>query len=337
MKKKLNIHDIAKLAGVSTKTVSRVINNAENVKDDTREKVLKVINEHNYHVNIMAKWMRHKKTHIIIIFVGIDSLEHWSEWRSLLIQKMIKESQSRNYRIIVSASAAEKDSVISYNDGFNLLKSGMADGAIMFDSQPEDIRINYLRDKKIPFVVFGKDVRYTDTTFVDLDNYQAGLLGGQHLMDKKNKKICILSGNDRYTVYQERIHGCIDAFRKHEDVHYIIRPNIFTTEQAYQAAAEVIKNDRPDAFFVLCGDTKAAGVYHAVYENHCKVPDDISILGFNNMALGQFLYPPLSTIDQSINEFSLQALTLLLDIIEGKVNETKRVYIKPKLIERQST
>jgi LacI family transcriptional regulator len=333
--KNVTMADIAKLAGVSIKTVSRVINNSDEVKDETREKVLKVIKEQGYKVNILAKGLRKKQTNTIIIFIDKHSGGYWSIWHNEIVQEIIKHAKQKRYKIVISPSSG-RGCLDDETDGFYLLKSGMADGAIIFDNMNNDIRIKYLKENDIPFVIIGKDINYKDTCFIDLDNYKAGYLGGKHLIERGYRNICFMLGSKGFIVNKERTRGFKDACAEIEGVKSQIIYNTVNMEKAYKNSMKVLKTDKPDAFFVS-GDERALGVYRAIKEQGLKIPDDIAVLGIDNIPLCDYIYPALSSIDQPKKEFGYHSIDILIKLINDKEKIVDRILIEPRLIIRKST
>ncbi|KGG79774.1 LacI family transcriptional regulator [Caloranaerobacter azorensis H53214] len=333
--KNITMSDIAKLAGVSVKTVSRVINNSSNVKEETRQKVLKVIKEQGYQVNILARGLRQKETKTIIVFIDKHSGGYWSIWHNEIVQELIKQSKQRGYKIVISPSSAE-GCLDDDTDGFYLLKSRMADGAIIFDNIKNDIRINYLRENEIPFVIIGKDITYSDTCYVDLNNYKAGYMGGKYLINKGYKNIVFFLGDENFIVNKERSKGFIDACKEKINIKQSVLFNISSLDTAYQETVKILRKNKPDAFFVS-GDERALGVYKAINEMGLSIPDEIAVLGIDNIQLCEYVYPALSSIDQPKKEFGSQAINILLELIDKKCKITKRVLIEPRLVIRNST
>ncbi|EOD00490.1 LacI family DNA-binding transcriptional regulator [Caldisalinibacter kiritimatiensis] len=333
--KKVTMTDIAKIAGVSIKTVSRVINNSNAVKEETREKVLKVIKEQGYQVNLLAKGLRKKQTNTIIVFIDKHSGGYWSIWHNEIVQEIIKEAKKEGYKTIISPSSGV-GVLDDDTDGFYLLKSGMADGAIIFDNIENDIRIKYLKENDIPFVIVGKDMDYNDTCYVDLDNYQAGYIGGKHLIEKGYKKICFMLGNKGFVVNKERTRGFEDACNEVECVQAQIIYDTTNMETAYKNAIKVLETNKPDAFFIS-GDERALGVYRAIKEKGLTIPKDVAVLGIDNIPLCDYIYPSLSSIDQPKKKFGQHCIDILVKLINSNDKITKRVFIKPRLTVREST
>lgn len=327
--------DIAKLAGVSVKTVSRVINNSNEVKEETRQKVLKIIKEQGYQVNILAKGLRKKQTNTIIVFIDKHSGGYWSIWHNEIVQEIIKYSKEKGYKIVISPSSGE-GCLDDDTDGFYLLRSGMADGAIIFDNMENDIRIKYLRENDIPFVIVGKDINYDDTSYVDLNNYKAGYIGGKYLIENGYKKICFMLGSRDFIVNNERTNGFKEVCSNYSDVEFNFIYDVSNIQSAYENAKEIIQTNKPDAFFVS-GDERAIGVYRAIKESNLSIPKDIAVLGIDNIPLCEYIYPSLTTIDQPKKEFGYHSVNILMELMNNKAKITKRVLIEPKLIIREST
>ncbi|WP_141334449.1 LacI family DNA-binding transcriptional regulator [Paenibacillus sp. tmac-D7] len=332
------IKDVAKLAGVSIRTVSRVINEDPHVKAETREKILKVVAETGFKANMLAKSLREKKTNTLIAFVDQHSGRFWGAFHNEILQKMMKEAHRMDYRLIISSSSAESYEE-NENDGFYLLKHGMADGAVMFDTKEKDKRVEYLRERQIPFVILGKDMDHFDTSYVDLDNVSAGYLAAQYLASKGRKNILFLLGHADYIVNQERAQGISRYFSAHQEqaIEWNILYDVSSIESAYLRTKEALAlPQHPDAIFIS-GDERAIGVYRAVYEQGLRIPEQVAVLGIDKTEMGEFYHPPITTIDQSITSMAQTVMQLLVKQLDGAEKNGTRVLISPMICERQST
>ncbi len=339
MLKRYTIKDVAKIAGVSPRTVSRVVNGEGYVKEETKEKILKIINETGYQVNPIARSLRNNKTDILIVFVAENEMSYIPQFHNVIIRYLNKQANELGYKLIVSKSnpyeAEEKK-----NDGFYLLKNGFADGAFIFDILQIDSRLEYLVNRKIPFVIIGKDTMYQNSSFVNLDNVKAGYMGTEHLLKRGKKNILFFLGGKSFTVNQDRAQGYIQACKDH-NVNFDIQNikfGITTPEMAYQEMKRILKNESsPDAVFVS-GDERAMGVYHAIQESGLKIPDEIAVLGIDNIPISKYCYPALSTIDQSSEEMAREAVDIIDKMLQDGQNVTQqRKILQPKLIIRKST
>jgi LacI family transcriptional regulator len=332
--KKVTLSDIARETGFSIKTVSRVINEEPNVKEETRRIIKEVITKKDYSVNIMAKALKSKTTKTIIVFIDKHSGGYWNAWHSLIMKDLILKFKERGFKVIFSPSSG-KDAIEDETDGFELLKSGIADGALIFDNMTNDIRIKYLMSNGIPFVIVGKDLDSQNTSYVDLDNYMAGFKGANYLIGKKCERILFFLGYEVFTVDQERARGFKNACEK-ANVDYKIVFNIDKIDKLYSVSKEIINEFNPDGIFVS-GDEKAIALYKSINELKKKIPEDIMVLGIDNLPQSRFLYPSLSSVDQNVDQFSSKLVNLLIEMLYKKNVKAKRILIDPKIIEREST
>lgn len=331
--KNITMQDIAEIADVSLKTVSRVINNSSAVKKETREKVLDVIKEENYQVNLLARGLRTKSTKTIIIFVDKHDGGYWNAWHNEAMHFLLAKSKEIGYKVVISPSSAS-GYLNDETDGFWLLKNGFADGAMIFDTKKSDIRIKYLKKNKIPYVILGKDGD-SNTNYVDIDNKKVGYLGAQYLINKNYQKLILLLGSEEFIVNQDRENGFTQACSE-EDISCEVVYGIDRIELAYEKTKTILENKKVDAFFVS-GDERAIGVYKAIYDLGFKIPEDIAVLGIDNIKYSQFLTPSLSSIDQRLELFTNEAVTMLLELINKKENKVEAKIIEPELISRESS
>lgn len=330
---KIMMIDIAKLAKVSLKTVSRVVNKSPQVKEETRKRVMEIIEREGYMVNVAAQGLRGKKTKTIIVFIDKHDGSYWNIWHNVIVNVIIKESRETGYKIVISPSSAH-GVIGDETDGFYLLKSRLADGAIIFDNKEDDVRIKYLSENNIPYILVGKADSQYDSYYVDLDNYKVGFIGGEYLAKKKYAKTVQFVGSEDFIVNKERVRGFKEAVAKYNteaEVYF----EISSIQKAYEKAGELLDREKVDAFFVS-GDERALGVYKAVLERNLKIPEDVAVLGIDNIYISQFVYPSLSTIDQFTDELGKKTLNMLVDLLTGKTVEKKGIILEPKIVERDS-
>jgi len=253
---RITITDIAERCGVSIKTVSRVLNENKNVSEDTRNKVLAVIKESGYQANLFARGLKGTKTNIIIVFIDRHQEEHLSLWHNLILKYLFYYAKIHSLKIIFSPSNSEKY-LDDETDGFYLLSSGIADGAILLETVDHDKRVEYLKENEIPYVILGEP--NDETIFsVSLDNYDVGSKGGMYLYEKGYKNMHFFVGEGKFLSNVLRIRGFEDVL-KNKDLSYKVYTSIDTVEKAYQKAKEVIENEKVDVFFVS-GDERAGQV-----------------------------------------------------------------------------
>lgn len=339
MNNKLTISDISRMSGVSVRTVSRVINHDPNVKASTREHVQQIIAETGFEVNILARGLRARKTNTLIVFVAQHEDHYWGAFHNEILNRMFLEAKQRNYRLVISSSSAEsyKEDV---NDGFYMLKHGLADGAIMFDIMAGDPRTAYLRNKKIPFVIIGKDLDYSDTSYVDLDNRYAGYLGAEYLVRKGRQRVLLMVGYEQFNNNPDRAAGFMDYFQtdeaKQRQASGEVIFGVHSIRAAYEETIRILQAvNKPDAIFIS-GDERAIGIYRAIQEQGLRIPEDIAVLGIDNITMGAYYHPPLTTIDQPAASFVEHSFNILFKQLDNIDDRGQRILIPPTIIERAS-
>lgn len=337
-KKEYTIRDIAEIAGVSQRTVSRVINRKEKVSQKTRNKINQIINSTGYQVNLIARSLRKKRTGILIVFLEKNTTNYMGSFTNVFIHYLNDKANDFGYKLIVSKSSAYQVEE-NEHDGFYLLKHGLADGAFIFDTREVDMRIDYLINSNIPFVIIGRDNVYETTSYVNLDNYRVGYMGVEHLIRRGRKSIRLFLGEKNFTVSQDRAKGFLQAMEEYQIPNELIQIEygIRSPQMAYQRMKEILNQRIPDAVFIS-GDERAIGAYHAIQEKKLRIPQDISVLGIDNILISEYYYPALSTIDHSIHKMSDWAMKILDDQLRSSSNQPcQRKIFQPKLIIRDST
>ncbi|EOS26812.1 hypothetical protein C806_00403 [Lachnospiraceae bacterium 3-1] len=330
----VTIVDIAKACGVSIKSVSRVLNNSPNVSESMRQKVMCTIKEQGYQVNMLARGLKGSRTNIIVVFAERHHEEHLSIWHTIMLKYLFTYAKKRSMKIVLSPSSSERFEG-DETDGFYLIASGIADGAILLENIRKDPRVDYFENHNIPYVVFGEPEN-PDVPFVSLDNYDVGYKGGLYLAEKGLDKIAMLIGEKKYLSTQNRMKGFQAAMEEKKTKNYIFT-GIDTVEKAYNKAKEVLNLYDIKAFFVS-GDERALGVYRAIYEKNLSIPQDIAVLGIDNITLGEYYYPPISTVEQDFERLAQCCIDYVISRIgQEEEPENKAFRFSCKVIERGST
>jgi len=315
-----------------------VINEEEKVSKKTRDKIKRIISSTGYQVNIIARSLRKKRTGILIVFLEKNTSNYMGSFSNVFINNLNEKANDFGYKLIISKSSAYQVEE-NKHDGFYLLKHGLADGAFIFDTREVDMRIDYLIKDNIPFVIIGRDNVYDSTSFVNLDNFKVGYLGTEHLIKRGRKSIRFFLGDENFTISQDRAKGFIKAL---QDYHIKIESKqleygIRSPQMAYQRMKTILQQEMPDAIFIS-GDERAIGVYHAIQEKNLRIPQDIAVLGIDNILISEYYHPSLSTIDHSIHKMSDWAMKILDRQLRYSNNQLcQRKIFQPKLIIRDST
>lgn len=334
--KRITIKDVAAKCNTSVRTVSRVLNNDPHVKLETRKLVQETIDELGFKVNAIARSLKDKRTNQIVVFIDVHEGNFWGSFHNEILQELYKQTKANGYRMVISLSSADSFQDDD-NDGFYLIRHGLCDGVIMFDTKAGDRRISFLKEFNVPFVIFGKDVTNYDTPYVDLDNEYAGYLGAKYLYENGYEDFVFFLGNEEFIVNQERARGFFKFCEEKGLTANTVKFGISSMEYAYRETREFLKtySDKKLAIFIS-GDERAIGVYRAVHEIGLKVGEDIGVLGIDNIKAGEYFNPPLTTIDQPKKEFSETAFAILIEQLNQQTKVTKRILITPQIEKRLS-
>ena len=327
-KKKITIYDIARISGVSPKTVSRVINGGERVKPETYQAVMKVIEELSYVPNAYAQNLTKKET--INILISVKKMESFPLiWFQTLLDKVLQTCKEVGVNAIVEyfgEGDSIKDSIISST-------GSLVDGVIVFYEGKDDSRIQYLKKNNMPFIVFGES--HTDgVIYVSNNDFQAGYDLMEAIEEKGFKKMWLLMGGPSL-VNKNRENGVREFVKeKRYDIDLEVTYGLFTIESVYDYVKEHLSTSNiPDIIFVS-GDEKVQGVIRGCYEKGILIPDQLTIVGFDNIPIAKYYTPALSTIAPNYTELAKEMIEGVLAIINGEQRES--VEVSASLIRRQT-
>ncbi len=326
--KKITIYDIARISGVSPKTVSRVINGGERVKPETYQAVMKVIDELSYVPNAYAQNLTKKET--INILISVKKMESFPLiWFQTLLDKVLQTCKEVGVNAIVEyfgEGDSIKDSIISST-------GSLVDGVIVFYEGKDDSRIQYLKKNNMPFIVFGES--HTDgVIYVSNNDFKAGYDLMEAVEEKGFKKMWLLMGGPSL-VNKNRENGVRECVSdKSYDINLEVIYGLFTIESVYDYVRENLSTSNiPDIIFVS-GDEKVQGVIRACYEKEISIPDQLTIVGFDNIPIAKYYTPALSTIAPNYTELAKEMIEGVLAIINGDQRES--VEVSASLIRRQT-
>ena len=329
---RITIEDIAKMAGFSKTTVSRVINNKPDVRPSTRKHILELIEEYNFHPNLFATAKTHQKiNHIGLIVPYTSSSILNNQFYVGVFQGILDEVERRGHYLLF-CYVHKKNYVEVYEqkrvEGFILLSPAALHRSI----------IRELKSANIPFVCTAKVLDEPDIIYVDVDNQKGSEIAIQHLISLGHRKIAF-AGKPSLTSNHERLIGYKETLRKCNlpvDDKYIQTIEESSIESGYHMMMNLLNlGDPPTAVFSSC-DIMAFGAIKAIQERDLKVPDDISVIGFDDIPLSREISPPLTTIRQPAIEKGSIAAELLIDyLVDGKEPGTKILDVE--LIVRGST
>lgn len=335
-KKNISIKEIAKLANVSVATVSRVINNNGRFSEETRERVQSIIKEYGYTTNMAAKSLRMSKSKTIgLIVPNINN-----EWFSNLVLEIEKYFFEKNYSVFICNTSQDEEKEIAY---FKSLDSKLVDGIICI-SGIEEIPMHTI-NRDIPIVCIDrKPKNHSQAYYVESNHYSGGYLATEELIKQGCKRIVIVSRNKTLSVNKQRLEGYRQALKDYglqecPELELLLDPSFANYEGSKKAMNELIQKKIPFDGVFGTNDWRAYGSMVALLENHIRVPEDVKIIGFDDVFISSICHPSLSTIHQDILALSQTAASLLLDLMDNKdIKDDQRHYILPvSVVRRDST
>lgn len=327
------IMDIAREAGVSIKTVSRVINDSPNVSEKTRKLVLDVIKRLNYCPNANARGLITNKTNTIGVFIDYESKYVFSNLLFAEVLRGITEVCNQvEYHLLLQCKWE--------NSFINLVRSNKIDGLIYLCVRHDSKFTDELIKANFPFVLIGKPAKDERINWVEVDDERGGYLATRHLLELGHTKIAFLGGSKNYMSYVKRFNGFIRALKERNiepRPDWIVNNSYFGQEEGYQAMKVLLTAlERPTAVFVF-NDLLAMGALRALLEKGIKVPEEMSIVGYDNIMPCAYTNPPLTTVEQPAFEKGAIAARLLIKLINEEPFEKRPILLPPKLIIRKST
>lgn len=327
------LEHIAKLAGVSKSTVSRVINNQPNVSERTRQRVLEIIREINYRPNQAARALVTQQTRVLSIVIPQALAATFVDpYFPALIQSITLTANLHNYAIMlwIGNSAEEED---RYRD--RILNHGFFDGVIVASAVDGDPLLTRLVEANLPYVLIGPPpprIKY----FVDVDNRSGASEGVSHLLKLGRRRVGIITGPMNMGAARTRYLGYVDALEKAGlplDETLVVRGNY--DESSGYSAMKILLARGVDGVF-CSSDTMAMGALRAIGESGRRIPEDIALVGFDDMPFAATTNPPLTTVHQPFQELGMRATELLISLIEGEPYPTTQTLLKAHLVIRRT-
>ncbi len=324
----VNQTEVAKLAGVSFITVSRVINKKGNVKEETRMRVQEAIEKLGYYPNSHARGLSSNKVKTIGMRLQGDIS---NDFLSDLLSGVESVCKNNDYSLL-----------LSFNNNASELEAYFerkVDGVILFLSNISDEDIALIEKNKIPCVILFDKINSKDVISVCIDDEKGGFLATEHLIELGHKKIALFAGDEENRCAIGRHNGYLKALKKHNIIpedKYLFRGD-FSKEAGILAANEVVAmKEKPTAIFCV-GDNVAIGAMEVFRREGIRVPEDISIIGFDAGESTSHTYSPLTSMYNPVKEIGRIGSKLLLDKINGFEPENIVNDFEIQLIRRKST
>lgn len=333
----LTIKDIAKICGVGTSTVSRAMNDDPGINPDTKERILKVVEEFHYVPNNSARNLKVSENNTIGVLVKGRN-NHFFQGMYTFIEQELQEA---GYDFILKEISWDENNI---TEAIDMVKSQRLKGLIFLGGMIEDLdKIRMHVDIPYVFCTVATDFNVSDCNLVAIDDEKESCKIVDYLIKKGHKKIAIIAGQKRdFAVGRIRLKGYRKALRDH-DIEFdpalvaYQRDDLpdYSCENGYAVMKDLLDSGTEFTAVYAISDLTAFGAYKAIYDAGKKIPDDYSVVGFDGIEMTKYMYPALTTIRQPAEEMIKSAIALLTKAIAGEV-ENRRIIFKGELVEQDS-
>ncbi|MGG1519287.1 LacI family DNA-binding transcriptional regulator [Paenibacillus oryzisoli] len=332
---KATIYDVAREAGVSIATVSQVINGKGKISEERRNEIFGIMARLDYRPSVIAAALTGKKTYTLGLLVPDISNPFFAE----MARAVEDQAHHAGYSVVICSTHNEDERIERY---LMLLQQKSIDGLIIGTGMDNNDLLTPLVSKDIPIVSIARETRSPHTLPVLVNDYAGGRLAARHLLEQGHTRIAVIAESLKVSSSRERIRGVREAL--HEaglelpDAFVSAGGHDLLSEGKRQALALLQPAERPTALF-CCNDLLAIGALQAAKELILRVPEELSIVGFDNTILASVTDPPLTTIAQPIEEMGKLAVDLLISELgkAAKKRTHERTVIEPELVVRSST
>ncbi|MCC4723702.1 LacI family DNA-binding transcriptional regulator [Salinicoccus sp. RF5] len=332
----VTIKDVAKAAGVSPSTVSRVVKDHPGISSDTKRKIRKIMQEMGYTPNVAARNLVTNKSYTIGLIV--KSAVHEAVLNPFFTEVNFGVSEAcRNEGFSTLMTAAQDDDSL-FLEIKDLINSRRVDGFILLYSKEDDPVTNYLTSIGFPFVVIGKDIsNIQDAIYVDNDNVYAAHLITDHLLDLGYRNITMITDNDVFAVAKDRIKGFTRALEKRgiEVEGRVV--NCSSNEVSIRKTLEeLLEKESVDAILTLDGVINAL-VLSCLYCMKVRIPEDVATATFNDSPMTELAAPPQTTVDIHPQELGREAGREIINLVRNPQRLKRNITVPVSIIERRST
>ena len=327
--KKPTMKDVAKLAGVTQPTVSFVLNGTATISEEVRERVLKAIEELHYKPNYNAVALKTRRTHVVGVMLPDLTNAFYSRIASCLERELIEAG----YLAMISSTGYDQKIEL---DVVNRFLDHNVDAIITAYEIGNPDCWKLLRDSGEKVVTIEAGKRGAGFSGVDMDNYFGAYTAAKHLLSEGRRKIVFIGQNTTIEALAIREQGYIDALAENA-----MEPVIYRTEDTAEkwtggiGIGERLAKEHEADGILVSSDEIAVGIIKALLSNGARVPEDVSVIGYDNIPLSRLYIPELSTVAQPVDEICSCAAGILSGLLEGRT--TDPVVLKPELILRNTT
>jgi LacI family transcriptional regulator, galactose operon repressor len=326
------IYDVARLAGVSTATVSRALNGTAQIAPATREAIDAAVAQLGYRPNSIARSLVTKSTQTIALLLPDIS----NPFYAALVSGIQEYALAHDHTMLLCTTEGDPEREEQY---LQLLRDKQVDGALVDGLVlPSDRIARFVRDG-FPIVCLDRDIDSSAIPLVQVDNRLGGRLATEHLLGLGHRRIAHVTGAPALHISEDRLAGYQEALRDDGiDPHpSLVEPGTFTEDGGHRAAKALLRRDPHVTAIFAANDLSAVGALNALAELRRRVPEDVSVVGFDDLRLASYTSPPLTTVRQPAEGIARLATELLIGLTRGEEVGQMRHVLPPTLVARAST
>ncbi|WP_342565640.1 LacI family DNA-binding transcriptional regulator [Paenibacillus sp. FSL R7-0345] len=329
--KEMTIKDVARLAGVSVATVSRVMNGRDRVSDATRKKIQRIIEELNFVPNTMAASMVSKKTHMLAVVVP----EIQNPFYTAVIGGTVEAAKKEGFSTLVVSTYNDEAEEEEFFEGF---LGRNVDGIILIGTHKE---AGFYRNIRKPTILVDRYINDCGHDGVLIDNFRGAYEAARHFVDYGHKRIAIIDGahdfndgKDRYWGYHQALHehGITPQPQYHKQGNWL-------EEDGYRFTMELMQSAEPPTAIFATNNVICTGAIKAIRDLNLQIGEEVSLIGFDENELAQFVQPRVTVVGRPMREMGIQATEMLIQKIktpQGDPSKLKKVVLDVELIKRGS-
>jgi DNA-binding LacI/PurR family transcriptional regulator len=334
MKKKATIRDVARIANVSVATISRILNDKPDVSEETRRKVLDVIDELGYARNRQWQQITSGKSRVISLHYPYK-LAVSSQVSLDFITGATTACEEHNYSLHLVTQALEENSLL------DLYRTNQCDGMILMEIRMDDWRVKLLHQHNLPFVMIGRCEKNEGLNSVDFDPESSMAVAVKHLMDLEHRNIGFISitpnpGQNHYGHKIRALEGYEKVCAKYDLSKFNCETDI-GLENVRQAVLNLLKEHPEVTAIVSVFDTALAGIFSAIKSLGLNIPEDISVIGLANEHGAELTLPALTTFYFPASSMGYDAAKIIINMLERGSKTSRQILVEPKLVIRSST
>jgi len=329
--KYITLKMVAEKAEVSVNTASRAINNKPDINLETKKRVIQIAKELGYVRNATAVALRTRKTGTIGVVIADNRNPFYAE----VLSGMEEAAREKNYHIILANTQRDYQ---KEEEAINLLLAKRVDGLLIAPVQDRDDDIKNLIDANIPFVVVGRDFKNIEVDAIYNDEVKGGFLATEYLIKKGHKRIALIDG----FLYKSPAKGRLEGYKKALNKYRIsldeslISVGDINIEDGYERTKQMLEKNLDFTAIFAYNDMMAFGAMQAIKEKGLRIPEDIGLIGYDDILFSSLISPALTTIRLKKQELGVKSVKLLFSRINGNRKKTKKVMLGVELVVRET-